>query len=114
VDPLSSVVINRALDGLTMRYAATAENIANANSRGYRPVRVTFEESLRTAAAQGPDAVGAVTPRVEREPVPAFGSEMRLDLELATAAATANRYAALIDLLGRQMQITRTVITGGQ
>ena len=114
MDPLSSLVINRALDGLTMRHAATAENIANANSRSYRPVRVTFEESLRTAASQGPDAVRAVTPRIEREAAAAFGDETRLDLELATAAETANRYAALIELLGRQMQITRTVIRGGQ
>jgi flagellar basal-body rod protein FlgB len=99
---------------LSARYAALAENIANANSPGYRPVRVTFEESLRAAAREGPDAVRAVTPRIEHQPVPAFGSEMRLDLELASAAETANRYAALIELLGRQMQISRTVIRGGQ
>lgn len=114
MDPLSTLVVQRALDGLSVRYAALAENIANANSPGYRPIRVTFEESLRAAARQGPDAVRGVTPRTEHQPQPAFGSEMRLDLELAGAAETANRYAALIDLLGRQMQITRTVIRGGQ
>lgn len=112
MDPVSSLLIGKALDGLVARQAAVAGNIANANSPGYRPVRVTFEEALRTAAGQGPDAVRAVTPRIEAES--ASGSEMRIDLELATGAETANRYAALIDLLGRQMQITRTVIRGGQ
>jgi flagellar basal-body rod protein FlgB len=114
MDPLNAVIINRALDGLTMRHAATAENIANANSPGYRPVRVTFEESLRQAARQGPGAIRSVRPRTELAQTGAAGAELRLDLELATAAETANRYAALIDLLGRQMQISRTVIRGGQ
>jgi flagellar basal-body rod protein FlgB len=114
LDPLSALVINRALDGLALRAIATAENIANANSPAYRPLRVTFEEALRTAAHEGPDAIRGVVPRMEHQPAPQFGTEMRIDLELATAAETANRYAALIDLLGRQIQMTRTVIRGGQ
>jgi len=114
VDPVSAVIINKALDGLSMRSQATAENIANANSLDFRPVRVTFEDSLRAAALAGPDAVRQVTPRIDREPSIAAGNEMRLDLELATASETAMRYAALLDLLGRQIQIRRTAITGGQ
>jgi flagellar basal-body rod protein FlgB len=39
---------------------------------------------------------------------------MRLDLELATASETGLRYAALLDLLGRQLQISRIAIRGGQ
>ena len=113
MDPLSAVMINKALDGLSARMLATAENIANANSRDFRPLRVSFEESLRQAAAAGPEAIGRVLPQIHRSPVAAQG-EMRLDLELATASETAMRYAALLDLLGRQMQISRTVITGGQ
>ena len=111
--PVAAVLIGKALDGLSARYAATAENIANANSAGYRPLRVTFEEALRSAAASGPAAVGAVQARVEQAPFTAAG-EMRLDLELATASETAMRYAALLDLLGRQIQLSRTVIRGGQ
>jgi flagellar basal-body rod protein FlgB len=115
VDPVSSVLINKALDGLLARQEAVAQNIANANSPGYRPVRVSFEEALRTASLQGADAVRAVTPRSDPAAAqPLGGGALRIDLELATAAETANRYAALIDLLGRQMQISRTIIRGGQ
>ena len=113
LDPVSAVLINKALDGLSMRYLATAENIANANSPGYRPLRVSFEEALRSAAAAGPDAVRGVEARLERAAT-AAGGEMRLDLELATASETAMRFAALVDLLGRQLQLSRTVIRGGQ
>jgi flagellar basal-body rod protein FlgB len=114
MDATSPVLINKALDALSMRYLATAENIANSNSAKFRPVRVNFEDSLKAAAALGPDAVRAVQPRLEQLEAAAGSAQLRLDLELATASETAMRYAALLDLLGRQMQISRTVIRGGQ
>ena len=114
MDPVSAVLINKALDGLSMRATATAQNVANANSPSYRSVRVSFEDSLREAARQGSAAVRQMRPTIERAPQTGAGAEMRLDLELATASQTAMRYAALVDLLGRQMQISRAVIRGGQ
>lgn len=114
MDPVSAILINKALDGLTLRSQVTAQNIANANSPNYQPLRVSFEKALRTAADQGSEAVQASAPRVERDDALRAGSEMRLDLELATASETAMRYAALIDLLSRQLEISRIVIKGGQ
>lgn len=113
MDPISAVLINKALDGLSMRSLATAQNIANANSPDYRPVQVSFENALRAAAKSGAGAVRQVSPELALVPESA-ASGVRLDLELATASETAMRYAALIDLLTRQMQISRTVIRGGQ
>lgn len=114
MDPVSAALINRVLDGLSARSTAAAQNIANANSPGYRPVRVTFETALRDAAARGPEALRGVAPRFEQEPAQAPGAALRLDLELATASETAARYAALIDLMNRQVQLNRTAIRGGQ
>ncbi len=37
---------------------------------------------------------------------------MRLDLEVQTAASTALRYTALIDILGRQLQLETLAIKG--
>lgn len=42
MESISTALIAKALDGLTARYQATAQNIANANSPNYRPIRVTF------------------------------------------------------------------------
>lgn len=114
MDPISAALINKALDGLSLRHSATAENIANANSPGFRPLRVSFEQALRSAAGGGPEAIGRVAPQIERAAATGESTEARLDLELATASETGLRYAALIDLLSRQMQISRTVIRGGQ
>ena len=114
MESISTALIAKALDGLTARYEATAQNIANANSPGYRPIRVTFEDSLRRAAAEGPQAIAGVKPEIELQPMPRIASEMRLDLEIANASQTAMRYGALLSILGRQMEIARSVISGGR
>ena len=114
MDELSVALIGKALDGLALRSIVSAENIANAGTRGYRPMAVSFEGELRAAAGQGLRAVGDVTPRMERAPPPASGEPLRVDLELATASETALRYAALLDVLGRQMQLGRTAVMGGR
>lgn len=113
MDPISTLIVSKALDGLSMRYLATADNIANANSRGFRPTRVSFEEALRAAAGGGPDAIRQVQPRAMRVDG-AANADPRLDMELATAAETSLRYSALLNLLGRQIQISRAAVRGGQ
>lgn len=113
MDQVSAALISRALDGLHQRYMFTAQNIANANTPDYRPVRVSFEESLRAAAREGQDAILNVEPTIFVEDANADNSAMRLDLELATASETAMRYRALIDILGRQMALHRALIAAG-
>ena len=95
------------------RLRVIAQNIANANSDNYHPIQVTFEDSLRAAAAGGPDDIAGVTPQTVLAPWQP-GDEMRLDLEIATASQTALRFSALIGVLDRQMQIARTVVSGGR
>jgi flagellar basal-body rod protein FlgB len=100
------------MDGLSMRALVTAQNIANANSPGYRPLAVSFEDALRKAAEKGSGAIAGVTPRI----APAFDSagrqEMRLDLELATASATSGRFGTLAELLNRRLQLEALAVSG--
>lgn len=114
MEPLSVVLIAKALDGLAMRASAISQNVANANSATYRPLRVDFEARLRAAAEQGPDAVRALQHQFTQLPPIESGAEMRLDLELASASETALRYGALVEVLGRQMVLTRLSVTGGR
>jgi flagellar basal-body rod protein FlgB len=113
MDIANTMLVLKVLDGLSARAVATAQNIANAGTPSYRPLRVTFETALREAAAQGADAVSASTAEVEyvssSDPQ---DQELRLDLELATASMTAMRYSALIDMLNRQMQLKLLAIKG--
>lgn len=109
---LTPVLLVKAMDGLALRAQVTAQNIANANTAGYRPLAVSFEDALRGAAAGGPSAVENLRPRI----VPAYDgtgrAELRLDLELATASATAGRYATLAELLNRQLQLYALAASG--
>lgn len=115
MDALSPVLIAKALDGLSMRYQATAQNIANGNTPDYRPIAVQFEDALKAAADQGDlAAIDRVTPKVVDAPRPRFADELRIDLELATATQTAGRYAALLNLLGRQFSVEEAALKGGQ
>ncbi|WP_443751368.1 flagellar basal body rod protein FlgB [Asticcacaulis solisilvae] len=107
---LTAVMALKALDGLTERAAVTSENIANANTPGYRPLKVSFEDSLGAASERGAGAVNAVQVKVERDTDAAEASGVRLDLQMATASMTTARYAALIQILTLQMQQTRTAL----
>ena len=107
---LTAIMALKALDGLSLRAEVTSQNIANANSPGYRPLKVSFEDALMQAADGGVDAVDAVQPRIESDLSAAEDSGVRLDLQMATASMTTTRYAALVEILSRQAQLMRTVM----
>ena len=112
MDAVSSSLTIKALDGLFTRAAVTADNIANAGTPRFLPSKVTFEQALAAAAGRGPDAVKALKPKIERDVRPIDDPGLRLDLELATSSSTTMRYAALIDVLNRQLQMQALAITG--
>lgn len=114
MDALSIALVSKALDGLTLRAAATAQNIANANSESYRPVEVSFEESLRAASRVGVDAVNEVEPQMRPAPDSGMTGGVRLDLEMAEASRTSLRYSALVEVLNRQLQIGHAIVRGGR
>ncbi len=111
---ISQILAMKAMDGLAMRQTAIAQNIANSNSESFAVKSVNFEDQLREAATKGPDAVKSVVLEIQSAPAKRSGDDIRLDLEMQNASATAMRYSALSDILGRQMQIARSAIRGGQ
>lgn len=106
---LSADIMIKALDSLSARAEITATNIANANTPRYRAQYVSFERSLAAAASQGSAAVRSVKPEITRS-----ARDMRLDLELQTASSTSLRYAALVDILNRQLQLDALAIQGNR
>lgn len=111
---VSELAAIRAMDGLYMRATAIAENVANANSVSVRLRTVNFETALREAAQGGLNSLAAFRPTMTIDPAFVAGGEVRLDLEMANASATSMRYAALTDILNRQMQLNRLAVRWGQ
>jgi flagellar basal-body rod protein FlgB len=109
-EPLAIVVAAKALDGLQMRMAALAHNAANVGTPRFQPLQVDFEGTLRAAARHGAIAVRDAAFEFIAGPVQGLGDERRLDLILADASATAARYAAVSDMLGRRLAIGRAAL----
>lgn len=95
----------KAMDGLALRQSVTAENIANASTPNYRPMRVTFEGALAEAARTGGGDISRLSPKIVPDDRADVTGAMRLDLELVDAASTAGRYGALINILSRQLEL---------
>lgn len=113
-----------ALDASVMRHQAIAQNIANGNTPGYRPVRVNFEQQLsmmRTELLQrSNDAtmsaqLETVQPHFEREhsTVQADPRAM-LDVEMVKLAQNVVHYQAILKGMSKYMAPISLAINDGR
>jgi len=118
---VTSAALERALTGEATRQRATADNLANVDTPGYRPRQVVFEDELRAALA-GPDdpsaaeRVAAVQPRhvvTEGPPLRRDGNAVDVEAEMVRLAQSDLHYSALIKLLTRKLSMLKTVATEG-
>ncbi|SAL10718.1 flagellar basal body rod protein FlgB [Caballeronia telluris] len=116
---LVSAIVSKALDGLFVRQTVTADNIANANSDGFTPARISFEDALRAAASprhgdeptRVSERVAGVTPTLDLAAMNR-SEGVQLDQEIATASETSARYAMLTGMLDRTLQLQTLAIKG--
>lgn len=117
--PVLEAIVSKALDGLHLREVATSHNVANASSPGFVPVRVSFEGQLQQLAQatvglapeQRAEQFAALQPQVAASSDPAERS-VKIDQEIAIASETSARYAMLIGMLNRSLQIQQLAIRG--
>ena len=110
-----NAVVASALDGLALRQQVIAQNVANLNTPGYTPLRVDFEECLKSLAA-GETAVPAfkVRPAVRAEIPRVSDHGTGLSRELAMMSDTVLRYQALIQGINKQLGIMQLAISEGR
>ena len=85
-----------ALRATGARQTATAQNLANANTPGYRRVEVNFEDQLQAAFASGSDAgrqLDAFTPRMTVDPA----APQRADGSSVDVESTRTRQRGLLE-----------------
>jgi len=110
----SHVALERALSGASLRQQALADNLANANTPGYRRQDVDFHGALRSAMAGG-------TPAVERVGFSAQvdasagalrpdGGTVDPDREAALMAQNSLESDALASVIRGRSNILRTAI----
>ena len=101
------------------RHRVVAENIANAETPGYRARRLEFGERLREAFdpasvdGESTDAAWPVEPEVDRAArLKADRNSVDLDVEMARMSENTLRTVALSRLLARKYQHLKAAIAG--
>lgn len=122
IDSNTTALLSLALDATSMRHQAIAHNIANANTPGYRPVGVSFEEYMmdaRSALAQGRSVPHAATANYrtifELAMIEESGADaVSLDMEVAKLSENTLHHQALLKALNRHFSIIGTAISEGK
>ncbi len=123
------------MNGLSKRFKAIAQNIANVNTPGYARSEVTFENELREALdmedkkrlaltttndahiSNVPRDVNSVTPKEHRaagELTRWDGNGVDLDIEMSKLAQARMTYTALASLMSKRMESYKLAIGGGR
>jgi flagellar basal-body rod protein FlgB len=110
---ITHVALERALSGASLRQKAIAENLANANTPGYRRQDVDFHGALQRAMGSGREAVERTGFSVEADPaspVRADGGSVDVDVETTALAQNGLEYEAIASIIKTQDSILRTAI----
>ena len=122
IESVTSSLLSLALDAASLRHQAISANIANIQTQGYVPQRVSFEAQLvnaqRSLKEQGfvdPMALSGVRARLE----PALGADgqpsaIELDSEVAQMAQNAVQYQALVKGISRHLSLLMSAASDGK
>jgi flagellar basal-body rod protein FlgB len=128
----SNAVLKKTLDANSVRQRAHAQNIANAETPGYRRIAVDFEDQLKQVLDDNVDGMAQTDPRhlngngahvelqslqatTRREPLDPNSpgvNGVNIDLEMAEMAETQLRYLTSLELLKRRYAAVKSAIKG--
>lgn len=106
LDSVTSAALTSALDGLSQRQRAIADNIANVNTPGYHAQRVAFEAAL-AASVQAGDGRAAATTSLSAEPTRLNGNNVNLDTETLSSVDTNLRYQLTLRAVDHDFSVLR-------
>lgn len=125
-----TLALKKGLDAWAARQRAHAQNVANAETPGYKRVVVDFESKLREALRTNEQDIVRTHPRhlpsssselenmrvqIRREPIDPDGSGISgvdIDREMAEMAETQLRYITAVELLKRKYEGIKGAIRG--
>ena len=109
-DSVSSVALQSALDGLSLRQRTIAHNIANVNTPGYHARRVSFEDALARSVGAGSAEMTAATTGTSLEPTNLEGNNVNLETETLSNVDTVLRYQFATQAVGGEANSLRTAL----
>jgi flagellar basal-body rod protein FlgB len=104
--------LKRAISGAAQRQNVLADNVANANTPGFKPRDVDFHTALRSAFANGHDAVQSASfaESTQDTVVRADGSGVDIDVESAKLSQNALEYQTLLQVSKGRTEIMKSAI----
>ncbi len=112
ITDLTTSTIYQALQGLTAQQQATAQNIANIDTPGYKAQDVNFEDSLSAAVAAGNPSAMQMTVSTSTAAGDSTGNNVDLATETTDAQKTTLAYQTMIQAMNAKFQLLSTAISG--
>ncbi|MEW1955614.1 flagellar basal body rod protein FlgB [Terrabacter sp. NPDC080008] len=109
LESVTSAALTSALDGLTQRQRAIADNIANVNTPNYHAQRVQFEQALAASVESG-DGRAASTTSLSAEPTRTNGNNVNLDTETLSNIDTVLRFQFASQAISAQFAGVRAAL----
>ena len=114
---LTDLVLQRGLEGAALRQQILSNNLANANTAGFKRSDLDFASSLDAALESG-DPSGSLE-RTEFRPqtdttssMSADGNNVDVDQELSSLTENTIQYQAIVAIERVRMQMLQTAMTG--
>jgi flagellar basal-body rod protein FlgB len=109
----TQLALERAIQGAATRQTALANNIANANTPGYRRRDVDFHSALRGAMQGGKAELSALTFAPQVDPggqVRADGNSVDIDTEASYLSQAGLEYQGLVQVARGRIDIIDSAI----
>ncbi|WP_426303921.1 flagellar basal body rod protein FlgB [Acidovorax facilis] len=120
IEAVTQNMLGLALDASHLRQVAISSNIANANTRGYRPLKVDFEgqladarQSLQLRGFVEPRHLSAVQPMLSTTPE-GLQEPVQVDMQMAALSENSVQYQALLKGLSRQLTLMSIAVSDGK
>jgi flagellar basal-body rod protein FlgB len=102
--------IEASLDGLAARQRVTAQNLANLDTPGYLAGRVSFEDSLAEALADGVPETTEISTSTSADPTRLNGNNVNVDDEHLSLVETGLRYQLAVESMNNKFRVLRAAI----
>ena len=105
-------IVYKAMQGLSARQKATADNIANVETPGYKATTVDFETSLRGAIENNGINGASFSTARSTAPNGPNDNNVSLDDETVTAIDTNLKYQTMVEAMNAKFRLLRTAMEG--
>ncbi|MEA2424740.1 MAG: flagellar basal-body rod protein FlgB [Thermoleophilaceae bacterium] len=112
----TQLALERAISGASLRQSVLANNLANAETPGFRRMDVDFHDTLAQAMRSGDSAAidaASFTPQQDAQSLRADGNGVDVDTESASMAKNGLEYEALVSVAKARIQIYQSAMGVG-